>query len=136
MSEAWINGCEVQRIAFRDGLVISLTDYNEVVVAVPMWLTLPPAGEYPREIVSIDPKTILDEERPLFNFSGSTVTHAEWSDGGDLHIEFGDGHEIDVPYSEHHTAWELYGKYHGYVACLPHGKVKVVRHDLAEESDT
>lgn len=45
MSEAWIEGCPVQRIMFRDGLVISLGDYNEVVIAVPMWLTLPPSGK-------------------------------------------------------------------------------------------
>ncbi len=53
MSEAWIEGCPVQRIMFRDGLVISLGDYNEVVIAVPMWLTLPPAGKWPREIVCV-----------------------------------------------------------------------------------
>ncbi|MBE5449919.1 hypothetical protein RA983_19935 [Mycobacteroides abscessus subsp. abscessus] len=28
MSEAWIEGCPVQRIMFRDGLVISLGDYK------------------------------------------------------------------------------------------------------------
>ncbi|EUA35630.1 hypothetical protein I552_6432 [Mycobacterium xenopi 3993] len=34
----------------------------------------------------------------------------------------------------HRTAWELYGKLHGYAACLAGGKVRVVRHDLPEES--
>lgn len=105
MSEAWIEGCPVQRIMFRDGLVISLGDYNEVVIAVPMWLTLPPAGKWPREIVCVDPKAILDEERPLFSISGSTCTEARWNDAGDLHMEFSDDHVIDVPHHDFDTAW-------------------------------
>ena len=39
MTEQWIQGCVVQRIAFRDGLVLNLDDYNELDVFVP--LTLP-----------------------------------------------------------------------------------------------
>ncbi|SHX88550.1 Uncharacterised protein [Mycobacteroides abscessus subsp. abscessus] len=41
---------------------------------------------------------------------------------------------IDVPHHDFDTAWEIYGKYHGYVASLPRGKVRVVRHDVAEEA--
>jgi hypothetical protein len=134
MSEAWIEGLPVQRIMFRDGLVISLGDYNEVVIAVPMWLTLPPAGRWPREIVCVDPKAILDEERPLFSISGATCIEARWNDKGDLHMEFSDDHVIDVPHHDFDTAWEIYGKYHGYVASLPRGKVRVVRHDVPEEA--
>ena len=33
------------------------------------------------------------------------------------------------------VAWESYGKYHGHAACLPHGKVRVVRHDIPDDSD-
>jgi hypothetical protein len=50
-------------------------------------------------------------------------------------LEFSDGHRIDVPPDDKVTAWELYGKSHGYAACLPHGKVQVVRHDVPDESD-
>ena len=74
-----------------------------------------------------------DEERPLFDISGTTCTQAVWNSDGDLHLEFSDGHGIDVPHDEHVTAWELYGKYHGYAACLPRGKVRVLRHDLLDE---
>jgi hypothetical protein len=33
--EHWIQGCAVQRIMFRDGLVLNLDDYNELVVSTP-----------------------------------------------------------------------------------------------------
>jgi hypothetical protein len=46
------------------------------------------------------------------------------------HLEFSDGHQIDVPPDDNVTAWELYGKHHGHAACLPHGRVRVVRHDM------
>jgi hypothetical protein len=59
--------------------------------------------------------------------------HADWSDDGDLHLEFSDGHVIDVPHDDQRTAWELYGKNHGYAACLPHGRLRVVRHDLVDD---
>ena len=133
MADQWIEGCRVQRIMFREGLVINLDYYNELVISVPMHLKLPPAGGYPAEVVPIDPTDIRDEERPLFNISGTTCTHAAWDDDGTLHLEFSDGHEIDVPPSDNVTAWELYGKQHGYIACLPRGKVRVVRHDLPDE---
>ncbi|CAN5786168.1 DUF6188 family protein [soil metagenome] len=129
MTEQWIRGCHLQRIGFRDGLVLNLDDYNELVIAGPMRLTLPPAGSYPAEVVPLDPTAITSQQRPLFDFCGAECTQAEWDDDGDLHLEFARGHQIDVPHDEHTTAWELYGKHHGYVACLPHGKVRVVRHD-------
>ena len=44
MTEPWIRGCLVQRIMFRDGLVLSLDD-NELVISVPFYLTLPATGE-------------------------------------------------------------------------------------------
>ena len=37
----WIRGCAVQRITFRDGLVLNLEDYNELVISTPITLTLP-----------------------------------------------------------------------------------------------
>ncbi len=136
MTEQWIAGCEVLRVMFRDnGLVLNLDDYNELVVSVPLHLTLPPVGEFPVETVRIDPAHIRDEERPLFDISGTLCTRAVWDENGDLHLSFSDGHGIDVPHDEHRTAWELYGKYHGYAACLRHGKVRVVRLDLPDDED-
>lgn len=134
MPEQWIQGCQVQRIAFRDGLVLNLDDYNELVIAVPLRLTLPAAGAAPAEEVSVDPRSIRNEQRPLFDFAGATCTRADWDNAGDLHLEFSPGHRIDVPHHEHATAWELYGKHHGYAACLPHGRVRVVRHDLDDDA--
>jgi uncharacterized protein DUF6188 len=130
--EPWIRGCAVQRIMFRDGLVLNLDDYNELVISTPINLTVPPVADAPAEVVSIDPTDPALEERPLFDFSGATCTDVSWGDAGDLHLEFSDGHRIDVPPDENATAWELYGKYHGYAACLPPGKVQVVRHDLPD----
>lgn len=134
MTEQWIQGCAVQRIAFRDGLVLNLDHYNELVIGVPMRLTLPPAGGQPSEEVAVDPRRIRNEQRPLFDFAGATCTRADWDSNGDLHLEFSAGHHIDVPHHEQATAWELYGKLHGYVACLPRGRVRVVRHDLDDEA--
>jgi uncharacterized protein DUF6188 len=130
--EDWIQGCAVQRIMFRDGLVLNLEDYNELVISAPIALTLPPTANDPAEVVSIDPNAPAVQERPLFDFSGATCTAVTWGDTGDLHLEFSDGHRIDVPPDDEVTAWELYGKYHGYAACLPHGKVHVVRHDVPD----
>ncbi|WP_102144237.1 DUF6188 family protein [Mycobacterium hubeiense] len=136
MTEQWIQGCLVQRINIKDGLVINLDEYNELVISVPFELTLPPIDHNDAEVVTIDPNAIRNEERPLFDFSGQTCTHADWDDDGSLHLAFSDGHRIDVPPDEHHTAWELYGKYHGYAACLPRGHVRIVRHDLAEDEES
>jgi hypothetical protein len=96
-------------------------------------MTLPATANSPAEVVSIDPNDLAVQERPLFDFSGATCTDVTWDDAGDLHLEFSDGHQIDVPPDDNVTAWELYGKYHGYAACLPHGKVHVVRHDVPDD---
>jgi Family of unknown function (DUF6188) len=135
MTEQWIKGCLVQRIMFRDGLVLNMDDYNELVISVPLLLTLPAIDSADSEVVAIDPAVIRAEERALFDFSGSTCTHADWDEGGGLQLRFSDGHEIRVNADPHQTAWELYGKYHGYAACLPGGQVRVVRHDVPEGGD-
>jgi Family of unknown function (DUF6188) len=132
MTEPWIRGCVVQRIMFRDGLVLSLDD-NELVISVPFVLTLPATEKDAEEAVRIDPKAIRDVERALFDFAGSTCTHASWDEDGSLHVRFSDGHEIHAHSDDNRTAWELYGKDHGYAACLSHGRVRVVRHDLPED---
>ena len=54
----------------------------------------------------------------MFDFAGSTCTHASWDEDGSLHLRFSDGHEIHAHSDERSTAWELYGKLHGYAACL------------------
>jgi hypothetical protein len=135
MTEQWIQGHVLQRIMFRDGLVLNLDEYNELVISVPMDLTLPEipgaaAGE--SLVVRIDPTAVRAEYKPLFDFAGCTCTHADWDEDGSLHLQFSGGQHIDVPSDEAHTAWELYGKHHGYAACLPHGRVRVVRHDQPE----
>jgi Family of unknown function (DUF6188) len=132
MTEPWIRGCVVQRIMFRDGLVLSLDD-NELVIAVPFHLTLPSTERDAEEAVFIDPKTLRVVERALFDFAGSTCTHASWDEDGSLHLRFSDGHEIHAHSDQNRTAWELYGKHHGYATCLAHGRVRVVRHDLPED---
>lgn len=128
--EHWIQDCAVQRIMFRDGLVLNFDDDNELVIAAPLRLTLPATATAPVEVVSIDPNDPAVQERPLFDFSGATCTDVVWDDSGELHLEFSGGYRIDVPPDENVTAWELYGKYHGYAACLAQGKVRVVRHDM------
>jgi Family of unknown function (DUF6188) len=133
ITEQWIEGCEVQRVMFRDGLVLNFDEYNELVISVPLHLTLPRTSSFPSEVVRINPYALRDEERALFDFSGTVCTYAAWDEDGDLHLEFSDGHKIDVPPNDRATAWELYGKYHGYAACLRHGKVRVVRHDMPED---
>ncbi len=130
--EHWLEGCAVVRITFRDGLVLNFEDDNELVIPVPIRLTLPAIETSPAEVVAIDPNDPADQERPLFDFAGQTCTSVVWYDTGDLHLEFSDGHQIDVRPDDQVTAWELYGKYHGYAACLPHGKVRLVRHDVDE----
>jgi hypothetical protein len=134
MTEQWIQGRTLQRIMFRDGLVLNLDEYNELVISAPMELTLPDIGGAAEasEVVTIDPTAVRTEQKPLFDFAGTTCTHADWDDDGSLHLQFSGGQHIDVPSDDAHTSWELYGKHHGYAACLPHGRVRVVRHDLPE----
>lgn len=132
MTEPWIRGCVVQRIMFRDGLVLNLDD-NELVISAPFFLTLPATSTDDEEAVLIDPKAVRNEERAAFDFAGSTCSHASWDEDGSLHLLFSDGHEIHAHSDEQHTAWELYGKLHGYAACLPRGRIRVIRHDLPED---
>lgn len=133
MFTLWIETCEVQRVSLNEGLVLSLDDYNELVVTRPLRLSLPPVGEHPAEDVMIDPNDVPAHQRPLMNFAGSTCTHASYDDDGTLRVAFSNGYGITVTADEHATAWELYGKRHGYMACLPRGRVHVVRHDVPEE---
>jgi hypothetical protein len=132
MTEPWIRGCVVQRIRFRGGLVLNLDD-NELVISVPFHLTLPKTARDDEEAVLIDPNVARAEHRALFAFAGSTCTHASWDEDGSLHLGFSDGHEIHAHSDERRTAWELYGKQHGYATCLARGEVRVVRHDLPED---
>ena len=132
MTDLWIRGCMVGRIMFSDGLVLALDD-NELVIPAVFHLTLPATAYAAEEAVVIDPRAVRTEERPLFDFAGCTCTHAAWDEDGSLHLRFSDGHEIHAHSDEHRTAWELYGKRHGYAACLPRGRVRVVRHDLPED---
>ena len=78
MTEQWIKGCVVQRIMFRDGLVLSLDAYNELIISVPFHLRLPKIANGDEEVVVVDPKAMKNEERPLFDFAGQTITHADW----------------------------------------------------------
>jgi len=136
MFSQWIEGCVVQRVALTGGLVLDLDEYNELVIWGVMRLTLPAAGAYTAEQVVIDPNNVPVLQRPLLDFSGSTCTRACYDEDGHLHLEFSSGHRIEVASGEHLTAWELYGKYHGYMACLPRGRVRVVRHDVLDEYES
>jgi hypothetical protein len=135
MTEQLNQGRLVQRIVFLRGVVLELDDYNELLISAPMRLTLPPVGPYPAEVVPIDPMAVTNAQAPLFDFAGATCTQVDWGEDGTLHLELSDGHLIDVPGDDHITAWELYDRDHGYAACLPHGKVRIVRHDLPEDDD-
>lgn len=137
MHTPWIERCTVQRVSLRGGLVLDLDDYNELVIATPIRLTLPPIGSsYPEEHVLIDPGNVSPQQRPLLDLAGTICTGAWCSEDGGLHLRFSRGHRIDVAPQQTATSWELYGKRHGYMACLPRGRVRVVRHDLPEgESD-
>ncbi|MEZ0367193.1 DUF6188 family protein [Mycobacterium sp. pUA109] len=134
MYAAWIEDCVVQRVSLHDGVVLGFADYNEVVISRPLRLTLPAVGEFPVEMVLIDPDRVAVYERPLFDLAGTVCTSAWYGDDGALHLGFSAGHRIDVDAEADATAWELYGKHHGYMACLPSGRVRVVRHDLPEDA--
>lgn len=131
--EPWIEGCTVDRILFRDGLVLSLDGYNELVIPIPIRLRLPPTQIRSAEVVTIDPLATTAAQKPLFDFAGTTCTGFSFDDDGELRMEFASGHRIEVSPTDG-TAWELYCKYHGYAACLGRGRVRVVRHDaLADD---
>lgn len=133
MYSQWIEDCVVQRVSMHEGLVLDLDDYNELVISRPLRLTLPATGDFPAEEVLIDPERIAEHERPLLDLAGAVCTQAWYGDDGALHLGFSRGHRIDVDADAHATAWELYGKRHGYMACLPRGRVRVVRHDIPED---
>ena len=44
MFTQWIEDCVVQRVSLRDGLVLDLDGYSELVISRPLRLTLPPIG--------------------------------------------------------------------------------------------
>ncbi|SEH66750.1 hypothetical protein SAMN04489835_2658 [Mycolicibacterium rutilum] len=135
MYTQWIENLVVQRLSLHGGLVLDFDDYNEIVISCPLLLTLPAVGTYPIETVRIDPLRIATHERPLLNLAGALCTQAWSSDDGGLHLSFSRGHRIDVDPDAEQTAWELYGMRHGYMACLPQGRVRVVRHDLPDTDD-
>jgi hypothetical protein len=128
-TEQWLQDCELVRISFREGLVLDFEGQNELVISVPLRLTLPATSTLPAQVATIDPYGVSEPERPLFDFAGSTCTDGVWDDCGDLHLKFSTGHQIDVSADKRITAWELYGEYQGYVACLPPGKVQKVELD-------
>lgn len=132
MLKQWIEHCTVQWVSLHDGLVLNFDDFNELVIAGHLRLTLPPAGAHPSEEVVIDPTAVADHERPLFDLAGSTCTEAWCADNGTLHLRFSRGHCIDVDADPHGAAWELYGKRHGYTACLAGGRIRTVRHDIPD----
>jgi hypothetical protein len=127
--EEWLQYCVLERISFRDGVVLDFGDHNELVISAPLRLTLPATETMPDEVVTIDPYDVPPSERPVFDFAGSTCTSVVLDDAGDLHVKFSSGNQIDVSPDERVTAWELYGEYHGYAACLPHGEVQYVELD-------
>jgi hypothetical protein len=136
MYTQWIEQCTVQRVSLHEGLVVDLDDHNQLVISRPMRLTLPPAAGWPEEEVLIDPINLSAEERPLLDLAGAICTRAWCDDDGALHLCFSRGHRIDVDPDAAATSWELYGKCHGYMACLPRGRVRVIRHDLpVDEND-
>jgi hypothetical protein len=135
MITQWIEACQVLRVSLVSGLVLDLEDYNEFVITRPLRLSLPALGGLPAEDVIVDPNDVPDYQRPLLNFAGSVCTNASCDDDGALHVAFSNGYRFMVAADERFTAWELYGKRHGYMACLPRGRVRVVRHDLPEGDD-
>lgn len=64
MFTQWIEDCVVQRVSLRDGLVLDLDGYSELVISRPLRLTLPPVGDFPAEQVLIDPNRVAVHERP------------------------------------------------------------------------
>lgn len=135
MIRQWIEQCAVQRVSLHDGLVLGLDDYNEVVISCPLQLRLPAVGQFPVEVVSIDPMNVSAMERALLDLAGEVCTDAWCGYDGTLHLGFSRGHGIEVAAAMGATAWELYGKRHGYMACLPGGRVRTVRHDLPDAED-
>ena len=86
MHTQWIEHRTVQRVSLREGLVLDLDDYNELVITRPMRLTLPPLGPHPEEQVLIDPDNVTAQERPLLDLAGAVCTRAWCDDDGTLHF--------------------------------------------------
>lgn len=135
MLTQWIEDRAVTRIGLRDGLVLNFDDDSELVITRPLRLRLPALSRYAAETVDIDPFKVPEIERALLDFAGAICTHAVVDDSGALHLEFSGGNGIDVAADAHHAAWELYGKRHGFMVCLPAGRVRVVRHDIDEDPE-
>jgi hypothetical protein len=133
MLNQWIECCMVQRLSLQGGLVLNLDDFNELVISGRFRLTLPPVGAHPAEDVLIDPNHVEQRERPLLDLAGSVCTEACCADNGTLNLRFSRGHRIQVDADPHATTWELYGKRHGYMVCLPGGRVRTVRHDIPDD---
>src|SRR5260370_18741873 len=106
---------------FRNGLVLNLDDYNELVISVPFYFTLPQTPRDDEEVVLIDPRSARAEHRALFDFAGSTCTHASWDEDGSLHLRFSDAHEIHAHSEDPRTAWELSGNVHAHARFLAPG---------------
>ena len=86
MFTQWIEDCVVQRVSLRDGLVLDLDGYSELVISRPLRLTLPPVGDFPAEQVLIDPNRVAVHERPLLDLAGAVCTHARYGDDGALSL--------------------------------------------------
>jgi len=72
--EHWIHGCAVQPIMSRDGLVLNLEDYNELVISKPITLTLPAIANSPAEVVSINPQQSSRPRATAVRFLRSPTT--------------------------------------------------------------
>ena len=96
MITQWIEACEVQRVSLVGGLVLTMADYNELVVTRPLRLSLPAVGAHPAEDVMVDPNDVPNHQRPLLNFAGSVCTLATCEDDGTLRVEFSNGYGFTV----------------------------------------
>ena len=76
MATQWIEGCAVQRVSLKDGLVLDFDDYNELVISRPFRLVLPTVDKYPVEDVILDPNNVPDVQRPLLDFAGASIAVA------------------------------------------------------------
>jgi hypothetical protein len=124
-------GCVLDNISFRGGLALDLRGNNQLLISGRLDLTVPARGEWPEEVLTIDPYATSRWERPLFDFAGSTCEGVVWDGNGQLHMKFSSGHRIDVSADEHIPAWELFAEDQGYATCLPRGQVKYIELDPA-----
>ena len=102
MTEPWIRGCVVQRIMFRDGLVLNLDD-NELVISAAFHLTLPTTGQTTKRPCSSirnpsGPRTVrssTSRDRRAHMRAGTRMAAS--------HLLLSDGHEIHAHSAEQHT---------------------------------